>query len=57
MTLNKITNDKGVSYCVSMYDKVKKEYCNQYITFAEFYILKECFEKLGYKYVEKDFRK
>ena len=57
MILTKIKNEKGFSYCVSVYDKKNNVYVNKYISFAEYIILKDTFEKLGYKVIEKDFTK
>ena len=59
MTLNKIKNEKGTSYCLSICKKQddKFVYLNEYITYAEYTILKDTFEKLGYKVIEKDFTK
>lgn len=56
MTLNTINNEKGVSYCVTVYDKKNKSFHNEYVSYAEYLILKEAFEKLGYKVLVKDFR-
>jgi len=57
LTLTKMINEKGVSYAVCLYDKKTYTYHTYYISYAEFIILKDSFDKCGYKVIEKDFRK